>query len=286
MTVRQTAMVGLNEGKRAARAVAGVVAGVVAPPRRIPSPASCGGGSIRPLGGLTGLADVGGARLALGGPAALAVQGEALQQLAQQGLQAGGQQDAPGQKKGPPARLREGAVSAAPTGCAAAARTATTWGPRRSDRGQACGLPGQGGAETEERPAPGRVWPAAPGVPAPTREAARVGHWAGAALVMPRDRVVQDKGAPRQFRRQLLQLLRCQIAGRDDDGVGPSAQVDACHDHAVDQVLRLDAQLRGARLQAAGALEAGLPAAVVAEFRKPPRQSQAVDPQPESIHAR
>jgi len=62
MTVRKAAMVGLIEGKGAARAAAGVVA----PHRKIPSPALLGRGAIRPSGGAhAGLADVVGA---LAGP--------------------------------------------------------------------------------------------------------------------------------------------------------------------------------------------------------------------------
>ncbi|WP_368933681.1 hypothetical protein, partial [Brevundimonas naejangsanensis] len=140
MTVRKAAMVGLNEGKGAARAAAGVVV----PPRRNPSPASCGGGSIRPLGGLTVLADVRGAlarprriekaepsdrgpaSMALGGRASLAVQGQLFQQLAHerdqarhrrvnQGNAGTPQHGVPaGSKNGPPVRSALGAHGAAP----------------------------------------------------------------------------------------------------------------------------------------------------------------------------
>ena len=288
MTVRQTAMVGFDGGKGATRAAAGVVA----PPRRIPSPTSCGGGSIRPLGGLAGLADVVGALLALGGPAALAVQGEPLQKLAQQGVHArrkgatrqgfvkprnesetvlgrlgrlrGQGGEGPRQHRvpansgvSPSARLREGALSAAPTSASAAVLAAATW---------------------MERPTQRVVWPVAPDVPASPLKAGRGRHGEG-ALFISAARRRRRKGPSRALvefpiqRRELLGREKSNGDFRDRRRQHhPATDRDNERRHIELQILNVATGELRLSLKAAVRLQAGLIAAVVAELGHSPRR--------------
>lgn len=272
MTVRKAATFGFDGGKGSGVAASGVVASL----RRIPSPASCGSGSIRPSGGpRQGLADVGLAHLALGRPAALAVQGEALQQLSVQEGQASGQQDGRAQMKGPPVRLLGGTLASAPAGNTVVENkklTTATW---------SWPLPGQGGAEEgAERPTRRRVWPVEPGVPASPSGAARARHGEGAALFMRHGPIDKDLSAGRQFRCQLVEFVLGEITGEHDEHVGPGASIEAEPHGLVQQILRGNSKLASTDADALGRLEAGGPGAVVALFGKSPRTGHAYGASP------
>lgn len=289
MTVRKAATFGFDDGKGAVRAASGVVV----PHREFHPPAPdgewmSGEGTSRLSGGSQSvLADVGLAHHALGPTAALAIQGEAFQQVSMQGVQARaagaarqdfvkplnkpetdwgrfgrqgqygsegtGQHHIPASSKEKPAGAAGGTLNAAPAGNTAALLAAATW----------TGLPGQGGAEKgEERPARRRVWPVAPGVPASSRESARARRGEGAALVMRRTKANVDQGLSvrRDLGRELFQHGRRQGSHQEQ------------RRHLIQQFIRIYAALSSHRPQASGRLEADLPGAVVAVGDRAPRR--------------